>query len=109
MTSIQDKINELLSISSPQKSFLQQKGGQRNRTLKCLKDILKFLSGNEVGELLNIYLLSKDGKQFINQIDLYYKNKSIDIIKNIKNYHENIPRNNKYKVLSLLSNNYTKK
>src|SRR5579871_2235228 len=109
MSSIQDKINKLLSIANSQQPFSQQKGGQRYRTLKCLKDILKFLSDEEIGELLNTYLISKEGKYIIDQLDLQYQDKYKNIINNIKELHENTTHNNKYKVLLLVSNDYTRK
>ena len=73
------------------------------------KKYFKVLSGNDIKELLNIYLLFREGQQITNQIDLYYKNKSINIINNIKELHKIISKNNKYKILSLISNYYTKK
>jgi hypothetical protein len=109
MSSIQYKISELLSIGSSQQSFSQQKGGQRFRTLKCLKDVLKYLSGEDIKGLLNAYLISREGKQIMDQIGIQFKNESINIINNIKDLHNNTSRNNKFKVLSLVSNNYTKK
>ena len=62
MLSIQDKISKLLSIVNSQQPFSQQKRGQRYRTLKYLKNILKFLSSKEIRELLNTYLISKERK-----------------------------------------------
>src|SRR5579871_2732727 len=109
MSSIQDKISELLSTASSQQLFLQQKGGQRYRSLKCLKDILKFLSAEEIKELLNTYLISREGKYIIDQLDLQCQDKYKNIINNIKKLHENITHNNKYKILSLVSNDYTRK
>src|SRR5579871_6296201 len=86
MSSIQDKISKLLSTANSQQPFSQQKGGQRYRTLKYLKNILKFLSGKEIGELLNAYLISRVGKYIIDQLDLQYQDKYKNIINNIKNY-----------------------
>jgi hypothetical protein len=109
MTSIQDKIYELLSTASPQKSFSQQKGGQKYRNIKCLKDILKFLSGDNIKELLNTYLISQEGKYIMDELGLQFKDQYKNIINNIKELHENTNRNNKYKILSLVSNNYTRR
>src|SRR5579871_2230338 len=109
MSSIQDKINKLLSIANSQQLFSQQKGGQRYRSLKYLKDILKFLLGKEIGELLNAYLISREEKHIIDQLDLQYQDKYKNIINNIKKLHKNITHNNKYKILSLVSNNYIRK
>src|SRR5579871_3648261 len=109
MLSIQDKISKLLSTANSQQPFSQQKGGQRYRTLKYLKDILKFLSGKEIRELLNAYLISREEKYIIDQLDLQYQDKYKNIINNIKELYKNITYNNKYKVLSLISNNYIRK
>src|SRR5579871_5408062 len=109
MLSIQDKISKLLSTANSQQPFSQQKGGQRYRTLKCLKDILKFLSDEEIRELLNTYLISRERKYIIDQLDLQYQDKYKNIINNIKELYENTTHNNKYKVLSLVSNDYIRK
>jgi hypothetical protein len=109
MTSIQDKIYELLSTASSQKPFSQQKGGQKYRNIKCLRDILKFLSGDNINELLNAYLISKEGKHIMDELGLQFKDQYKNIIDNIKELHENINKNNKYKILSLVSNNYTRR
>jgi hypothetical protein len=109
MSSIQDKINELISAASLQQPFSQQKGGQRCRTLKCFKNLLRFLSGEDIAELLNTYLISKDGKSIMDQIGIQFKSQSIDIINNIKDLHQKTSKNNKHKILSLVSNTYTRK
>lgn len=109
MTSIQDKIYNLLSTASPQKPFSQQKGGQKYRNIKCLNDILKFLSGDNINELLNTYLISKEGKYIMDELGLQFKDQNKNIINNIKKLHESTNKNNKYKILSLVSNNYTRK
>jgi hypothetical protein len=109
VTYITQKIVASFATSSLQQPFSQQQGGQRNRTIKCFKDVLKFLSGGEVNQLLKTYLLSREGKQFMDQIGLQYKDESINIINNIKTLHDNTSRKNKYKILSLVSNQYTRK
>src|SRR5579871_4821602 len=97
MSSIQDKVSKLLSTANFQQLFSQQKEGQRYRTLKYLKDILKFLSSEEIGELLNTYLISRERKHIIDQLDLQYQDKYKNIINNIKNLHKNTTYNNNIK------------
>src|SRR5579871_4690012 len=56
-----------------------------------------------------LHLISREGKHIIDQLDLQCQDKYKNIINNIKELYENTIHNNKYKVLSLVSNNYTRK
>jgi hypothetical protein len=108
MINIIQKIIASFINASPQQLFSQQQGGQRNRNIKCFKDILNFLSGKDINNLLKSYLLSKEGKQCMDIIGIEFKDKSINIINNIKDLHNNTKKNDKYKILSLVSNDYTR-
>ena len=73
-----------------------------------MKDTLNFLSGGEFSELLKTYLISREGKQLMNQIGIQFNDQIINIINNIKDLHNNT-KNKKYQILSLVSKNYTRK
>src|SRR5579871_4065422 len=53
--------------------------------------------------------MCREGKYIIDQLDLQYQDKYKNIINNIKELYKNTTYNNKYKILSLVSNNYIRK
>ena len=95
-----------MSTTRQQKPFSQQKGGQRKRTIKNLKNTLNKLSNGEIDILLKNYFLSKDSNKILNEIG--YESKAIlnKLLTNLKDLYFNIDKKEKYKVLSVVSSIY---
>jgi len=97
------------TINNMQHPFSQQKGGCKKRCMKYFRDALYNLSGGEVEYLLKSYLTSRDGKQIMNQLHLEFTDKLESIIDSIKKLHIQTSKNEKYKILSIVSKYYSKK
>src|SRR5579871_1924300 len=97
-----------MSTARQQKPFSQQRGRQRKRIMKNLKNILNRLSNSEIDILLKNYFLSKDSNKILNKIG--YKSKAIlnKLLINLKNLYFNIDKKEKYKVLSIIFSIYSK-
>ena len=96
-----------MSIARQQKPFSQQRGGQRKRTIKNLKDILNRLSNGEIDILLKNYFIYRDDHKILNE--MRYKSKAIlnKLLINLKDLYFNIDKKEKYKVLSIVSSIYS--
>src|SRR5512134_1629213 len=71
MPILSDKlISTLKKVSSPQRPFASQRGGQRKSNLKCFSTILESLSGDDKVSLLRAFFSSREGRPLLEQLGL---------------------------------------
>src|SRR5579871_3866506 len=97
-----------MSTTRQQKLFSQQRGGQRKRTMKNLKDTLNKLSNGEIDILLKNYFISRDSHKILNKMGYELKTILNKLLTNLKDLYFNIDIKKKYKVLSVVSFIYSR-
>jgi hypothetical protein len=97
-----------MSTSRQRKPFSQQKGGQRKRTMKHLKDNLNGLSNGEIDILLKSYFITKDGHKIMNKMGFESKVILDKLLTELKGLYSTVAKEEKYKVLSTVSSIYSR-